>query len=66
MNNTKLKLVQKLIRTESVRHSAAKFIPEPCRFSDSSEIRQGSGKKPDNDGVLQVLQHHNNQQSEAG
>ena len=37
----------------SVRQSTALFIPEPCRVPDDSEIGQGSGKKPDNDGVLQ-------------
>ena len=50
----------------SVRQSTAKFIPEPCRFSDSSEIGQGSGREPDNDGALQVLHHRNDQQNESG
>ena len=27
------------------------IIPEPCRGPDNSEIGQGSGKKPDNDGI---------------
>lgn len=27
------------------------IIPEPCRVPDNSETSQGSGKKPDNDGV---------------
>ena len=42
------------------------FIPEPCRVADNSEIGQGSGKKPDNDEVLQVLHHHKDQLSETG
>lgn len=46
----------------SIRQSTALFIPEPCRVADDSEIGQGSGKKPDNDGVQQALHQHNDQQ----
>ena len=42
----------------SVRQSTALVIPEPCWVPDDSEIGQGSGKKPDNNGVLQLLHHH--------
>ncbi|MCI9441119.1 MAG: hypothetical protein HFH15_07785 [Ruminococcus sp.] len=45
---------------------ASLFIPEPCRILDDSEIGQGSGKKPDNDGVVQVLHHHKDRLNEAG
>ena len=41
-------------------------MPEPCRVADDSEIGRGSGKEPDNDGVLQVLHHHKDQRNEAG
>lgn len=30
------------------------IIPEPCRVPDNSETGQGSGKKPDNDGVART------------
>lgn len=44
-------------RRKRLRHkqSGASYIPEPSRVTDDSEIGQGSGKKPDKDGVLQVL-----------
>ena len=44
----------------------ALYIPEPCRVPDDSEIGQGSGKKPDKDGVLQALHHHKDQQMSQG
>lgn len=40
--------------------------PEPCRVPEGSEIGQGSGREPDNDGVRNVLHQHNDQQVEAG
>ena len=46
----------------SIRQSTVLFIPEPCRVADDSEIGQGSGKNPDNDGVQQALHQHNDQQ----
>ncbi len=39
--------------------------PDPCWVPEESEIEQGSGKKPDNDGVCQVLHHQQDQPSEA-
>lgn len=30
------------------------IIPEPCRVPENSETWQGSGKKPDNDGVART------------
>lgn len=38
------------------------ILAPPCQVADDSEIGQGSGKKPDNDGVQQALHQHNDQQ----
>ena len=46
-----------------------KINPDPCWVPDNSEIEQGSGKKPDDDGVRKVFINSNktnkNEQAEA-
>lgn len=50
----------------TIKQSVLLLIPEPDRAPDDSEIGSGSEKKPDNDGVVQVLHHLNDQKNETG